>query len=271
MSNEAHQNFGELLLSEGLISPEQFEEARVRQKANGMSLSATLVDMGAITEGIKNSVLKKKFGFESVVIATESRDEAVLKMLPKREASRHRVIPLRVENDQLVVAMEEPNNVLVVDYIKTLTSMRVLPMATSSADVERALKDYPDEERRGLSIQDKPLVVQILIRIILYLIFFAPVILAGYALFASEDETGLFGWVGPALSKYGPYEIGFYTLFFLGFWGIIVWYVNGVFFPNGKSSGALRHHGARRAALGARTRRADTGRLMRAPGPPERP
>jgi len=213
-------------VAEGMVTREQLDQAKLRHQATGKTVSSTLVEMGVISELVKNQVLKKKFGIESVLIDTEKREDNVFKLLPKREAGRHRALPLRIENDQLVVAMEEPNNVLVVDYLKTLTGHRIQPVAASAADLDRALKAYPDDERQGIDISDKPAPVRFLLKAFFSVLYFLVPALLFIWLYWDIGESQA------KVLQMGQYEIGFYTGLLWGAWALLVWYIQGLIFAS---------------------------------------
>lgn len=225
MNDPGTKTLGELIFQEGLVEQEQFDAAKTIHEATGKTISSILVETGAISEDAKNTLLKKRFGIEAVVIEAEKRDESTLSLIPRREAARHRCVPLRLENDALVVAFEEPNNSLLVEYLRTLAGHRITPVATSSADIDRALKTYPDDERKpGIRMDDKPFVVRALVSIVSAFLYLLVPLAVGVAMV--QDIGGFQAFLG----RLGSYEIGFYTFLVWGMWILVIWYIQGLIF-----------------------------------------
>ncbi len=63
-----------------------------------------------------------------------------LALVPEERARQYRAVPLRREHDRLVVAMSEPSNLAVVEEIQFLTGLRVEPVGSTWAEIERAIE-----------------------------------------------------------------------------------------------------------------------------------
>jgi hypothetical protein len=85
------------------------------------------------TELVK--ALGRHIGVDYISLADTVIDPAAAALIPETLARRYGVIPVRFEDDSLIVAMVDPGNVLVVDDVRGITSRRVARIATR-ADVE---------------------------------------------------------------------------------------------------------------------------------------
>jgi type IV pilus assembly protein PilB len=133
------EHIGSLLLEEGLLTRRDLERASEVQAKTGVPLTRVLVEQGMVAERDLVRALASRIGLEYVNLAEVSIDPAAVGLLPESLALRYTVIPIGFEDDKLVVAMADPGNVLVVDDIRAITGMKVLPRIATRSDIENAL------------------------------------------------------------------------------------------------------------------------------------
>src|SRR5205823_13109450 len=106
---------GDLLVAGGVITPQQLKEALDYQRTKGGRLGVCLIKLGYLTEDILHSVLTRQFGVSLVDLSTCEVEPDVLKLLPRECVVRYQAMPVRRSGNVLVVAMNDPNDVLVLD------------------------------------------------------------------------------------------------------------------------------------------------------------
>jgi hypothetical protein len=113
---------GELLISEGKITQGQLDEALKCHVIFGIKLGSSLVELGFIKEDVLNDLLSRKLGVPLVSHAelNDVPSEAVARFSPA-VAEKYRVMPIRLENKRLHVAMSDPTD------FKTQKSCHLLP------------------------------------------------------------------------------------------------------------------------------------------------
>jgi type IV pilus assembly protein PilB len=137
-----HKPLGEVLVDERLISVADLDRALVEQRRGGKPLGQTLVDMGALDERALGEALAEQFGLEFVDVAEQDVDIAAASLLPIQLARRHGVLPLRLDGDDLVVAVHDPADVIALDDVRAVTGRPVKPLVASRADVLSAIERY---------------------------------------------------------------------------------------------------------------------------------
>ncbi len=149
-------SLGDLLLREGLITDSQLTTALQVQKQTEKSLGRVLVEMGLITERVRMRLLQQRLGYDIVHINPQRVEQMVLEYLPKSVAVKHSLVPIKLDLDTLVVAMEDPTDVTVIDSLKTLTGFRIRPVIASIEEIEAVLKVYPEKETAPVVIEVGP-------------------------------------------------------------------------------------------------------------------
>jgi type IV pilus assembly protein PilB len=138
---QQRQAVEDLLLSRGQVSDEQLMQARtVRAQTPGKTIAQILLDMSAATEGQVLSALAETLGLPFETLKKENVDTAVLQSLPQDYVIRHRVAPLRFEDDSVVVGMSDPANVFLLDEVKRKLRRPVKVVVVVPGDINRILE-----------------------------------------------------------------------------------------------------------------------------------
>src|SRR3989339_274372 len=125
---------GQILITSGVITEEQLNEALKLQKRGGGRLGTNLVKLGHMTEDNLMTFLSKQYGMSAINLAEFKIDPAVLKLIPAAMAKKYMIMPLTRAGAKLTVAMADPSNVFAVDDIKFMTGYNVeVVIATESA------------------------------------------------------------------------------------------------------------------------------------------
>ncbi|HEX9977908.1 MAG TPA: ATPase, T2SS/T4P/T4SS family [Acidimicrobiia bacterium] len=138
MSERDH--IGTVLADSGLVSAGDLQRARTRQAETGESLTRVLVDEGMVREIDLVKVIAAHTGVEFVNMNDVTIDPGAAALIPESLARRYGVIPIRFEQDALVVAMADPANVLVIDDVRAITGLRIIPKIATRGDIEDAIR-----------------------------------------------------------------------------------------------------------------------------------
>jgi len=134
------KKLGTALIELGLIREEQLAQALERQKGNrSKPLGEILVERGQITQQDLMRVMTKKLGIPSVDLKKFRIDPNVVKMVPDRIVRDHHLVPLCMDGQALVVAMENPLDPMPVERIRFLTQGPVVSVMASREDIEHAV------------------------------------------------------------------------------------------------------------------------------------
>jgi len=129
------------LLAEGLVTPEQMEEARQRARGSKRPLQDELVEMGFISEEqMVKFFLSMDDSIESVDLFSIPADTRAIELVPYDLTQRYGMIPVKVEDSTLVCAMSNPFDIIAKDDIKQLTGLDVKPVVASRTDIMEAVK-----------------------------------------------------------------------------------------------------------------------------------
>ncbi|HKR54828.1 MAG TPA: type IV-A pilus assembly ATPase PilB [Gemmatimonadales bacterium] len=136
------EKLGDILLREGLISPEQLKKALAEQKASGMRLGYTLVKLGFVEETEITKMLARQYRMPAVDLSRFEVDSKILKLIPGDIAAKHTVLPLKREGRTLTIAIGDPNNVTAIEDIKFITRCDIFPVIAGEYTLRNAIDKY---------------------------------------------------------------------------------------------------------------------------------
>jgi len=230
-----HKDLGRLLLEEGLITREQLDRARATQSSQEKSIGRVLVDMGVITEEAKIAFIHKKLGHEIVDIRDMEIDASTTGRISLSFAEKHRCVPILIEEDRLVMAMEDPTDIAVLDAIKTQTGMDPLPVLAPVRDIEQALQQIPrlsqQEADALIAGRTAPLWARVLHPLLFMLIMIAPLAMF-FVLVKYSDAFSNFAW---QLGE--PFDVMLYLVLSWALWAILLWEIDSLLFSRSSRSG----------------------------------
>ncbi|MGQ9897441.1 MAG: type IV-A pilus assembly ATPase PilB [Acidobacteriota bacterium] len=145
---------GEILLKEGLITPQQLKEALDYQRAQGGRLGSIFVSLGIVQDEAITAVLSRQYGVPAVNLDLFDVDPNAVRLLPEETARKYMVMPLARNGSTMTLAMVDPANVFAIDDIKFMTGLNIDQVVVSELSLERALARYYAPEK-GLVLAEK--------------------------------------------------------------------------------------------------------------------
>ncbi|MCS6800057.1 MAG: response regulator [Myxococcota bacterium] len=119
---------GKILLAQRLVTPEQLEEVLRAQRRNpGQRLASTAARMGRIRELDLIKALSEQHGVPGIDLAQMVIPLAHLSLFPEEVARQHLILPIGVIDEQILLAMADPNDRRVIDEVEFVTGKRVRP------------------------------------------------------------------------------------------------------------------------------------------------
>lgn len=109
---------GTLIFRAGLLAEEQLEDALQEGMRSGKRLGEVLLERGWLHERDLGRLLAGQKGLPFVEIRASDAEPSALQLLPEEKARLQIALPLRFEEGQLVVAVADPSNELVIENLR---------------------------------------------------------------------------------------------------------------------------------------------------------
>ncbi|MBX3142431.1 MAG: Flp pilus assembly complex ATPase component TadA [Trueperaceae bacterium] len=132
---------GEILVDLGYVTQVDVDEALNKQRAGGGRLEDTLVQSGKISPDMLARSLAMQLGFDFVEEGVKV-DPYAVSLVPEATARRYSAMPVRLENNTLVVAMKDPRHVFALDDIQLITGREIQPAVATEETLARLLNRF---------------------------------------------------------------------------------------------------------------------------------
>ena len=135
----AKKELGQLLVEGGLISDEQLTRVQELQRKSGERLERILLQQRLITTQQLAFFISLQLGIPFVNLKKEGVQTQALKLIPERIARKYGVIPVRMLDGAVVVAMEDPRDIHTIEELTSLTMKRIEPVISTFQDIQEMI------------------------------------------------------------------------------------------------------------------------------------
>ncbi len=135
---------GEILADKGWVTPEQVQRALLVQQKKKLRVGEALQDLGFVDAEKVAKALCLQNGLQFVNLEAPKgriRDE-VIAALPKELAEEFRVVPVKLQGETVLVALDDPARIGALDGLRFKANLDAQPILTTPEGLRKALKEY---------------------------------------------------------------------------------------------------------------------------------
>ncbi|TFB08148.1 type II secretion system protein GspE [Candidatus Atribacteria bacterium MT.SAG.1] len=138
-----NKRIGDILIEQGLITPQQLEEVlKMQKEGNKKRLGEALIEIGAISKDELYETLQYIYETEYVDLSNYVIDPEVISLIPEKTALQFTLIPISKNDDELIIAMANPLDVYAIDFVRDYTKIKNIKcMLAPEADVTNAINN----------------------------------------------------------------------------------------------------------------------------------
>lgn len=133
---------GQILISEGIITPEQLEAGLEEQKKTGEFICTVLARMGFAPEERVFNILSRQLRIPYLKLRDKQIELSVIRRVPAKFASHYKIIPVELSGNILTIAMADPRDIRTLDDIRLLLGLEVKPVLASEFEINDAIRKY---------------------------------------------------------------------------------------------------------------------------------
>ena len=146
-----YKRLGDILVSEGVITSRQLEEAVTAQGKEGGKLGEVLVKLGYVTEEQIVVALSKQLAIPYASLASgklkPAPDQDLEALVPNDFAMKNLILPLSHSLNSLTVVMFNPLDLMLIDNLKRLTGCEINPVISTRTDIIKAIEDFYGKDK----------------------------------------------------------------------------------------------------------------------------
>ena len=153
--NPQFSKLGEILVNNGKASEGNINEALIQQKTTNDKLGVTLIEMGFIEEDDFTNAYSQQLGYRKAdnFILLEA-DSSVAALIPEDFARENRVLGISKNESTIVIAMEDPEDVVAIDSIKRLTNLNPDILVSGPTLLEKSLDKVYGEIQKTAEVAE---------------------------------------------------------------------------------------------------------------------
>ncbi len=140
-----------MLHKRGLLNDQQLQEIYKLQQRRQKPVFSILMEKEWVDESKIRKILRDELMIEEVALAEVSIDPAVASLIPLSLCRQQLMIPLRLENQRLVLVMADPMDSGITQDLGFGLGVKIQPVMANVVDIEAKLAEvYEDEGIKGL-------------------------------------------------------------------------------------------------------------------------
>ena len=142
------RKLGEILMSLGLITQKELDDALLDSKVLRVPIGSYLVKKNIITIDDLKKVLQIQQGISVVDSADLQVDEETLNLLPEDFIKQHKVVPLKSDGKTLTVGITDPSNKAILNEIVFISGLRPIVKLITHFEFESFVNNYFSESKK---------------------------------------------------------------------------------------------------------------------------
>lgn len=150
----AHIRLGELLITAGVINETQLAKALEIQKNTKDRLGDILIEHNIITNDELINALQMQLGIDFVDLTAISVPVELAKFVPRNIAKKHCIVPVKLVDDTLYIAMSDPLDFIAQEEVKMVSHKKVVPMIATRKACEQVIETLYGSEGAARAIED---------------------------------------------------------------------------------------------------------------------
>ena len=139
MREKYKKRLGEILVEDGVITPESVTEALDHQKKEGGMIGQILIRLGYITEENLLAALGKQLNIPYIPLMNYSINSEAIKRFSDEYCRKNMVVCFDEDEKRIYLAVSDPLNVQVIDDIEKETKKRAQVFLSMPSEIHQVL------------------------------------------------------------------------------------------------------------------------------------
>lgn len=153
---------GKLLEELGFINEEQIEVALDVQKADPRFFGEILLDLDFVTTNEVAEAIAMQSGLEYIDLENTMPSSEVLKLIPYNLAKSKNILPISMDDETIVVATQEVNDLVTLDYLRKISQRKVQFVVGEKLSIARYIEIFYYQLDNPIEVEIQEIVKQTL-------------------------------------------------------------------------------------------------------------
>ena len=152
------RTLGRILIKMGILSREKVHEClKIQSQRHGeVKIGEVFLELGLVDEGQLQMALAAQMGMEYMSLDGIDVPPDVIEKVPAQMAKAYHIVPIEYKKDQneLIVALDSPDNFRATDDLRTLMGFKITARITEPEALEKMLTTYYEEKQQDNNINE---------------------------------------------------------------------------------------------------------------------
>lgn len=136
--NKKAKAIGKALVKRGIITNEQLNE--LLKELNGKSIVRLIAEKGYASEKKVAETIANELGLQFIELSKIDIDPTAVSLINEEIARKYTVIPFKLEEDVLKVAIADPTNVFAIDDLELITGLKIEAYVAPESEILNAIE-----------------------------------------------------------------------------------------------------------------------------------
>lgn len=143
--------YKQALVDSGGVSEQKFKEAVREAAASKRDIPSVLIDQGVLSDKQIGQLMASWYGVNFVNVHSQAIASELLEMIPESFARSQNVIPLMRKDDSLIMAVTDPNDVLLKSLLEKYTRTNITFVYATPRDIKGNLFRFRQDPRKAFT------------------------------------------------------------------------------------------------------------------------
>jgi len=148
------KRLGDILIESGFLTAAELAEALSVQKDSGKRLGEVIAEMGLMTEFDILRAVSSQYNYPIIDLANIDIDPKATALLDERFCTENVAVPIGFDEEKLVVAIDDPMNLLLQDELQFRTGYEISLMLATRTGILDTIKDNYGRESAAQAAQE---------------------------------------------------------------------------------------------------------------------
>jgi general secretion pathway protein E len=139
MNGRKTSSLVDMLLQASLLTESEVQRVREIQRRENREELDVIMGEQLVDEEQLALVLSLQLGVPFVNLQKQQAEESAIELLPEWVCRKYGIVPFRITDDGLQVAMEDPRDILAIDDLAALSKRRIEPSFSYRQDIQEAI------------------------------------------------------------------------------------------------------------------------------------
>ncbi len=142
VSSNKSKGIEDVLHSKGLLTDDQLSAVKFEHVNTGKPVTDVIKERGYVTDKDFVEAFGEVYDIAFIDLTESPISEEVFNVIPLATLKRYKIVPFKIEEDKLHLAMADPLDLQTIEFVERKTGKKVIPFISTTPEIEKVLDDF---------------------------------------------------------------------------------------------------------------------------------